>query len=140
MIKLDLLHIYDFILELYFFTHFYRSYFPFIQSSMKIMYIFFSYSVHNFNLNKHLVKILFSIKIILWFFTRFEYLLLLRKLKSNYLSFSLLLLEQIPFCPSQSSQENFYLTGNSGMWKTSFDWTEPNLTGLRIRKMMKCLW
>ena len=62
MIKLDLLHIYDFILELYFFTHFYRSYFPFIQSSMKIMYIFFSYSVHNFNLNKHLVKILFSIK------------------------------------------------------------------------------
>jgi hypothetical protein len=94
------------------------------QSSMKIMYIFFSYSVHNFNLNKHLVKILFSIKIILWFFTRFEYLLLLRKLKSNYLSFSLLLLEQIPFCPSQSSQGNFYLTGHSGMWKTSFAWTD----------------
>jgi hypothetical protein len=38
------------------------------------------------------------------------------------------------------TQENFYLTGNSGMWKTSFDWTEPNLTGLRIRKMMKRLW
>ena len=76
--------------KIMFFSDFYRSYFPLIWTKVSIsckfqrkLQIFFPYSVYNLNVTTW--EYFICCKIIVWSFTRFKYLYILRKLYSNSL-------------------------------------------------------
>lgn len=81
------------------------------------------------------MKILFSIKkIILWFFYKVWISTTYKKAKVKLFVMSIALARKDIIWPITVLTMKFFIfkTGHSGMWKTSFDWTESNLTALWI--------